>query len=246
MAGKRRILALVLVTLSVTLGVSAWTGRRSQGIDPLYKGEPLAYYLDKDLKIFGPVDETPRHQLVSALGALDTEALPALRRRLRARDTIVRTAMNQLAWSPVPTPWKAQPYSEAWEARKLALRAVYFVGPRASSLSADVGRLLADPEFSREAGLTLSRLGEPGVELAMAKLTDRRPLVRAHAALAIARFNGRFDPEEAAARLAHWENETDPTVLDQRRAAWKRVERERSLLARVRSGKGGSGSPETQ
>ena len=221
--------AWVLAILGVASIAIASTLERGGAPDPEFQGEPLGYYLDKDLKIFGPVDETPRHQLVSALGALDNQALPALLRRLRARDPLLRSAMNRLASSPIPTPWKARPYSEAWEERKLALRAIYFMGPRASGLSGEIAKLLTDKEFSREAGLTLARLGEPGLRLALEKMHDPRPWVRANAVLAVARANGRLDAAEVNRALERRSKETDPSVLAEMAALRKRLDRARGL-----------------
>lgn len=150
--------------------------------DPVYQGRRLSEYLD-ELKLEGPIEETPRSYVAEALQRFGEEAVPKLREMLAVRDSPLRRTWNR--WSrDVPFLGRVA-CQDPRKSRRLALLACHYLGRAAKDAAPEMLELLGEPEWSRDAARALSATGSGTVPLMIARLGDRRAFVRANAAFAL-------------------------------------------------------------
>lgn len=151
------VLVLVVVGKSLPGLLSAGSGR-----EPVWEEKSLNWYLN-DLKLFGPVNETPRKNTAVAFQNMGTNMIPHLRVRLRAKDS----------WSLPFWTWIDDRFSRqtsppvyatpAWMQKKQALRAIPTLGFEAEPLIPELLEMLADSELAYEAAWCLSSIGSASI-----------------------------------------------------------------------------------
>lgn len=158
--------------------------------EPEYNGKNLAYYLN-DLKLFGPVNESPRKLTEEALVAMGIQCLPHLRKRLMAKDSAILPLFTLL---DEKFPIGEAPRTiavPAWIQKKQALRAIPTIGHSAHSLIPELISLLSDSELHYEAAWCLGAIGtksiDPLVSLLIGRPSDAK--VRASAVYALGQLN---------------------------------------------------------
>lgn len=171
-AGKMRASPGRKIFLGVTSGVlilvimwkpmSGVLSNRSRR-EPVWEEKSLNWYLN-DLKLFGPVNETPRKNTAVAFQNMGMEMIPHLRIRLQAKDswslpfwTWIDDRFSRQSSPPVyATP--------AWMQKKQALRAIPTLGFEAEPLIPELLEMLTDSELAYEAAWCLSSIGSASIE----------------------------------------------------------------------------------
>lgn len=153
-------LAILLIVAAVSLGI---VGDRT--LDPLIDGKPLRTYLaalpstdrlishkwpDRGLPKLG-VDESPRGDVIAAVDAAGTNALPLLTRMLGSR----ARPFNQWLWTKLQTHPRLRgaypgdhPARVAYRQQVCAVWAIQRLGPRAAPMLPAIVELLTEPDCS--------------------------------------------------------------------------------------------------
>lgn len=133
------------------------------GIEPQFDGKNLSFYLN-DLKLFGPVNESPRKLTEEALIAIGSDCLPHLKKRLNAEDSFILPFFTLLD--------EKFPLGEApriialpaWVQKRQALRAIPTIGHSAHNLIPDLISMLSDSELCYEAAWCLGAIGTKSID----------------------------------------------------------------------------------
>src|SRR5437899_428830 len=144
-----------------------------------------------------------RAEAAAAFKALGTNAVPALVRLLKARDSFLRRQAWMLA-AKLPAPLQAiiLPRLQAPEAEKVRLgaaRSLAALGPEAKDAVPALGQSLrSDAKNYWDAGMALGSIGKPAVTELMVALAHPDPRVRRVAAWSL----GKVGPEAIGATAA--------------------------------------------
>lgn len=156
-------------------GMSGWVWSRIAGsrhVEPQWQGRSLSYYLH-DLKLHGPVNETPRQNTAEAFIGMGEAMIPHLRKRLQSRDS---TTLPMWMWIDEKVQIGDAPRlksTPSWIQKKQALRAIPTLGYEARALISDIVLHLNDAELAYEAAWCLASIGHPSMDPLIKVLEDR-------------------------------------------------------------------------
>lgn len=163
-----------LILVLMVSGMCGWVGIRIAGsrqVEPHWQGKSLSYYLH-DLKLHGPVNETPRKNTAEAFIGMGESMIPHLRKRLQSRDSAVLPLWmwidEKIQIGDAPR-LKSTP---SWIQKKQALRAIPTLGYEARPLVSDLVSHLGDTELAYEAAWCLASMGHPGIDPLIGVLED--------------------------------------------------------------------------
>ena len=176
----KRSRAIALVVLLVAIAVAAFFALRSH--EPEYQGKRLSQWLEEYDRI-GAMEKTgPASEAIRAMG---TNALPYLFAYIKHRDTPLKKKFFGLVqkqhWLKLP-PYRENRYFSP------ALLALKTLGPDAGPLVPELLKVFENPDTLKEGGLALFSIGPASIPALEQACRNSNVLVRADAALFIAKL----------------------------------------------------------
>ena len=176
----KRSRAIALVVLFAAIAVAAFFALRSR--EPKYQGKRLSQWLEEYDRT-GAMEKTgPASEAIRAMG---TNALPHLFAHIKHRDSPLKQKFFGLVqkqhWLKLP-PYRENRYFSA------ALLALKTLGPDANPLVHELLKVFENPDTFKEGGLALFSIGPASIPALEQACRNSNVLVRADAALFIAKL----------------------------------------------------------